>query len=433
MSNDDLRKLVREDRIHRSVFLDPEIFDLEMKRIFGRVWVYVGHESQVPNAGDYYCTTIGRQPIVMSRHSDGEVYVVHNRCAHRGARVITERSGNAEYFHCMYHGWTYRNDGSLAGCPMRSQEERDGFDFGRMRMEPVARRQTYHGLVFASLTQEGPGLIEYLGEDVRADIDEFVEAAPEGRLEVNAGCHRYEYRGNWKHQVENMVDAYHTIPTHLSSTDSEGVQFKRRSGDEAVGVTGFDPDDQSFVRDLLVWTYPRAHSKTTTMFSEAQAGGTWEDYRTILAAKHGAERADELLEQKLHNLTIYPSFDLLVVQSAIRVVIPISMNRTEVQIWPVRLKGIPEPVFREQIEYVNRTHAAASFVQTDDIEAFRRVQDGLASEGEEWCLATRGMKRERLGNQGARYGDNANDLGLRHQHDVWLSLITGDADGRAGT
>ena len=307
-ATDYIRKLVSEDRIHRSVYLDPEIFELEMKRIFGRVWIYVGHESQVPNTGDFYCTTIGLQPVVMSRHGDGNVHVVHNRCAHRGAKVLTERSGHREYFHCMYHGWTYRNDGSLAGCPLRSQEEQDGFDFSRLRMEPVARLQSYHGLVFASLAREGPDLIEYLGEEVRTEIDEFVEAAPDGCLEVNAGCHRYEYRGNWKHQVENMVDAYHTIPTHLSSSDPQGVQFRRRSGDNAVGVTGFDPEEQSFVRDLLVWTYPRAHSKTTTMFSDAQAGGIWEDYRRILTARRGAERAEELLEQKLHNLTIYPQF-----------------------------------------------------------------------------------------------------------------------------
>ena len=95
-SSEDLNRLIEETRVHRSVYLDPEIFDLEMERVFTRAWVYVGHESQVKKPGDYFCTWIGRQPVILSRHTDGQIYVLFNRCAHRGARVLNEEKGNAK-------------------------------------------------------------------------------------------------------------------------------------------------------------------------------------------------------------------------------------------------------------------------------------------------------------------------------------------------
>src|SRR5258708_34086860 len=79
-----LRKAVEPDRVHRSVYSDPAIFELEMERIFNNVWTYVGHESQVPTVGDYWAVQIGRQPMIMVRHSDRSVRWLYNRSPHRG-------------------------------------------------------------------------------------------------------------------------------------------------------------------------------------------------------------------------------------------------------------------------------------------------------------------------------------------------------------
>ena len=106
-------RLVGRDRVHRSIYTDPAIFDLEMRMIFGQAWVYVGHESQVPDPGDFITTTIGRQPIVLARHTDGKIYVIYNSCGHRGAIVCNEDAGNAELFRCCYHGWTFKTNGDL--------------------------------------------------------------------------------------------------------------------------------------------------------------------------------------------------------------------------------------------------------------------------------------------------------------------------------
>lgn len=426
-SPSELRALVEEQRMHRKVFVDPDIFRLEMERIFHRSWVYVGHVSQVPNHGDYVCTRIGLQPVVMVRHNDDKVRVLFNRCAHRGAKVVNEECGNARRFKCMYHGWMYRTDGTLAGMPMQAEEAADGFDFTNpdLGMKPVAQYDQIHGFVFANLTPGGPSLLDYIGE-ARHAFDEFVAAAPDNEVALVGGCHRYEYKGNWKHQLENLTDTYHVVATHASTVDSEGKQFKRRSGEEGAEARFYDDKKRPVILDIGVSVYPNGHSSTESMFPEAQVGGIWEEYRRVLAEKRGAERANDLLKQKIHNLTIFPTFDLLAVQNAIRVIYPIAVDRTEVRIYPVKMLGAPEAIFREQVQYVNLTHSASSFVQTDDLEAFERVQNGLGAEAQDWVLATRGSKRERMDNRGVGHGNKTTEIGLRNMHRHWLDMMAAE-------
>ena len=108
MSNIDaeLASLIAPGRVHRRVYTDPRIFELEMERIFGAAWLYVGHESQIKDPGDYFATRMGRKPVVLVRDAEGTVRVIHNQCAHRGALVVATDQGNAGEFTCCYHGWT---------------------------------------------------------------------------------------------------------------------------------------------------------------------------------------------------------------------------------------------------------------------------------------------------------------------------------------
>ena len=108
----DVGKLVEPDRVHRSIYTDPTIFQLEMERIFEHTWIYVGHDSQVPDPGDYYATVIGRQPVIMVRHTDNKVKVLYNRCAHKGAMLVGDTCGNVQQFSCGYHGWCYDTMGA---------------------------------------------------------------------------------------------------------------------------------------------------------------------------------------------------------------------------------------------------------------------------------------------------------------------------------
>ncbi|HZP26126.1 MAG TPA: Rieske 2Fe-2S domain-containing protein, partial [Dehalococcoidia bacterium] len=102
----DVDELVQEGRVNSRVYGDPEIFDLEMEKIFHRGWVYVAHETELPDGGDYKLTYIGKHPVIVARSSDdNQIRVFFNRCRHRGATVCQLEYGNSNYFRCAYHGW----------------------------------------------------------------------------------------------------------------------------------------------------------------------------------------------------------------------------------------------------------------------------------------------------------------------------------------
>jgi len=127
-SNEQLSALVRGDSVHKSVYTDPEIFRLEMERIYGRAWIYIGHDSQVPNPGDYHTTLLGGQDVIMVRGSDKKVYVLYNRCPHKGAKVVADGCGNAgKFFRCPYHAWTFKLDGQHLAAPMKNGLENTCF------------------------------------------------------------------------------------------------------------------------------------------------------------------------------------------------------------------------------------------------------------------------------------------------------------------
>ena len=118
MTGEQIRRLVRPGRVHRRVYTDPEIFELELDRIFGRAWIYVGHESQIKNPGDFVATRIGRRPLLLVRDAEGTIRLLHNQCAHRGSMVVASEQGHTSEFRCCYHGWTYHLDGRLKAAPL---------------------------------------------------------------------------------------------------------------------------------------------------------------------------------------------------------------------------------------------------------------------------------------------------------------------------
>src|SRR5512144_339438 len=168
----DLAKCVEPDRVRREVYTDPGIFEEEMARIHETVWIYCGHESQVPKAGDYATVQIGRQPMIMVRGANGKVNVLYNRCPHRGNMICGDRSGNTgEFFRCSYHAWTFHHDGRLRTIPMMESGyagTRLNKDSPELCVKRAARVESYRGFVFASLAADGPTLKEFLGPSIVA-------------------------------------------------------------------------------------------------------------------------------------------------------------------------------------------------------------------------------------------------------------------------
>ncbi len=428
-ANLDFGSLVQADRVHRSVYTDPAVFDEEMARIFGFVWLYVGHESQVPRAGDYVTAWMGREPVILIRHQDGLLHVLSNRCPHRGAMIVTEERGSSgELLRCPYHGWTFRTNGELLLAPMRDAYagRYDLSDRACFGMRRVTRVATHRGFVFASLAPEGaplPDLLTYLGATA-ACIDLIVDRSPEGEVDVSGGVHRYRVRANWKQQLENVNDAYHANFAHACSTDDRNRQFKRRYGD-STGPYMDDAERQSKWDSMTVTALDWGSSYIGAMpFNHKdRAGPLVEAHRAALRERHPPERVEAIMEERFHNATVYPSVVFQLASSHVRVLRPVAADCTEIRVYPIRLKGAPEEINRQLVRYLNITHAAASLIQTDDVEMFRRVQAGLASEGLDWVWFNRYMGDESEHNGVRRSRAGTSELGMRNQYRSWLRYM----------
>ena len=238
----DLTKYVEPDRVRREVYVDPEIFELEMQRIHERVWIYCGHESQVPKSGDSYPLQIGRQPMLMVRGSDGKISVLYNRCPHRGNMMCGDRHGNTgEFFRCSYHSWTFHHDGRLRKIPMMESGyagTRYGPDNPDCSMKRAARVESYRGFVFASLAKEGPSLKEFLGES-RVAFDDMCDRAPEGEVEIVPN----DVRGVAVHTAARILSLAQPGEILVSGTTHEllagsGLPFEDRGSHELKGLSG---------------------------------------------------------------------------------------------------------------------------------------------------------------------------------------------------
>lgn len=204
-------------RVPKRFYVDSDVYDAEIDRLFSRTWLFVGHESQIPNSGDFVRGVLGTDDVIVTRDREGEVRVLLNSCRHRGMRVCAVEEGNANFFRCPYHGWTYNADGRLVGVPQRKTsyfDELDVSEFGLVQ----ARAETYHGLIFATWWHDGPSLVDDLGP-MQPYLDIVFNRIP-GGVEVLEGVHKYMVPANWKILSENSAgDMYHLPSTHASAVD----------------------------------------------------------------------------------------------------------------------------------------------------------------------------------------------------------------------
>jgi benzoate/toluate 1,2-dioxygenase alpha subunit len=420
-TDDQLHALVQPDRVHRYAYVDPGVFELEMERVFGQAWIFVGHESQVAQPNDFLATTLGSAPVLLTRDEDNQLHVIFNRCAHRGVEVCSAASGNARLFRCPYHGWTYRSSGTLAAIPQRKSYPPDiDFDDPQWSMRRVPRVDSYRGFVFASLSAEGPDLATYLN-GIKHSLDDLVDRAPDGTVSFRGGVSRYTVRANWKMQIDNGVDLHHASYAHASTLDEDGRQFSRHGGGprllegkrraidwEAFGVVGFD-FGHGYQGRPPVETLP--------------SGPVYEAYVASLEAKHGKAQTEAILKYDRFNSVIYPSLTFQAFGQHIRVVRPIAVDRTEVSIYPVWLDGAPEKMNRDAIRSIAATHSAASLIQTDDVEIFERAQRGLSTGTNEWVMFAGHMGTEEPWKEGGWRGLGTSEFVSRIQYKHWLAYM----------
>lgn len=215
MSEHKLLVRTQEGLVSRKIFFDADIYKEELAKVFGKCWLFLGHESQVPKEGDYFTNYMGEDPVIVCRGSDRRIRVFLNSCRHRGMKVCRADKGNSTEFQCSFHGWTYANTGDLLGVPFYRDAYHSALDKSQWGLRQIDRVQTYGGLIFACWDASAPSLEEYLG-DLRWYLDVVLERHL-GGLEFLPGQQRYKLTANWKIAGENFAgDSYHLHHSHVT-------------------------------------------------------------------------------------------------------------------------------------------------------------------------------------------------------------------------
>ena len=429
----DLTKCVEPDRVRREVYTDPQIFELEMQRIHERVWIYCGHESQIPKVGDYYTLQIGRQPMLMVRGSDGKISVLYNRCPHRGNMMCGDRHGNTgEFFRCSYHAWTFKHDGKLRSIPMDSAYAgtRFGKDNPDCSMKRAARVENYRGFVFASLSSEGVSLKEFLGEAIVA-FDDMCDRAPEGEVEVVPNCFRVIQHSNWKIFLENQLDALHPSVVHQSTgrsahdiektiakqTGSAPLSYHMLSAFATVTIDKWD--------NFQTLNYPGGHSVLTGYMGLRPQDPDTVAYDQIMKKKYGQKRFEEIVGVNIHHVIVYPGLSVQSPLQQLRAVRPLGVDRTLTEIWHFRLKGAPEAIYRRSLAYYNLVNSPATLINADDLENFWKCHQGLAANAGDWVTFGRHFGRDIEKDGHVESGPNmgTSEAPMRGQMKAWAEYM----------
>ena len=225
---------VRRGMVPAHIYNDQGLFALEKERLFGQAWMFVGHESEVPQAGDYVVRRALDDSFIVSRDDHGGLHAMFNMCLHRGMQVCRAEMGNATHFRCPYHGWSYRNDGRIVGLPFHKEAfgGEEGFARKGQTLLPAPALETYNGLIFISLDADAPPLREFIG-DFAFYLDYYSKQSASG-IELR-GPQRWRIKANWKIGAENFAgDMYHTPQTHTSVVEiglfREPKAEKRKDG-----------------------------------------------------------------------------------------------------------------------------------------------------------------------------------------------------------
>jgi phenylpropionate dioxygenase-like ring-hydroxylating dioxygenase large terminal subunit len=414
-------ELVKADRVHSRVYTDVAVFEEEIERIFHRGWVFVGHESEIPEPGDYRTRDIGRQPVIFTRGHDGKIRVLMNRCTHRGSVVCPYEGGNAGFFTCAYHSWSFRNSGELVSVPYDERYNSD-FEKHELSLRPAPRMGRYREFVFASLTADGDSFDDHLTSGARRELDLFTDIAPGGRVTVNAGTHKYAYDGNWKLQVENNLDAYHFNFVHRSFWQTQAKRSGARLDKLGTGTS------VSRIRDLgkghVAWDYRPMNETLGRMAvsGDERLVPVQREYYASLIAAYGPEKTRQLATAAPAHAFIFPN--LALIGSQIRVVRPQLVDRTEVYVYPSLLVGASDAVNERRIRAHEAFYGPAGGGATDDFEIFARVQKGLQASVDPWVLHNRGFGREEIDADGHPSSQITDELGSRSVFKRWRDLMS---------
>jgi benzoate/toluate 1,2-dioxygenase alpha subunit len=370
-------------RVSRDIFTDPQIFELEMQHIFEGNWIYLAHESQIPNRNDYFTTCIGRQPIFLARNKDDEINAFINACSHRGSMICRHKRGTKATFTCPFHGWTFSNSGRLlkvkdpdgAGYPEQFHVE------GSHDLKKIARFEAYRGFLFGSLNPDVKPLAEHLGEATKM-IDLMVDQAPDG-LEVLRGSSSYIYDGNWKLQAENGADGYHVSSLHWNYIATTSRRKAESDDIRAMDLSKIAKQKGGY------YSFENGHLMVWSQIADPTSRPAYAQFDK-LTATYGRAKAQWMVGN-LRTLCLYPNVYLMdQMSSQLRVFRPLAVDKTEVTIYCIAPKNEPAEQRARRIRQYEDFFNASGMATPDDLEEFRACQQAYMAKAMRWNDLSRG-------------------------------------------
>jgi anthranilate 1,2-dioxygenase large subunit len=346
-----------ENHVPRQIYTDEAIYHEEMERVFaGPAWVLVAHDAEIPEPGDFKTTFIGQIPVIVVRNMEGQVNVLVNTCAHRGAQVMERPCGNLgkeRLLTCIYHHWNYDLNGELRGATL---PEDFPVDFTKDKYGLAkARVASTSGAIFATFSDETPPLDEYLGE-----MKDLIATAIGSRPLRLLGQNKAIYECNWKLFGENMYDGYHAVILH------KAIKLMKA---KLAGGTTYAPNYENYGH--VCHEYRSMPPEGDVVFRD------WSMVET--------RTRDELIH---HVMNIFP---VGVVQNqqdtlALRYIIPRGVDKTELQFTYFAVEGESDELVDHRVAQASNLWGPTGFVSMEDATVLGRVQDGAAGRGDSVIL-----------------------------------------------
>ena len=391
-------------RVHRSAMTSSEIFEAERERIFGRCWLYVGHETEVEKVGEFRRRNVAGRPLLLIRGSDNKVRVLYNTCTHRGAMVCQEDEGQASAFNCIYHAWRFNSKGELVGVP-DEKGYGDGFRKSELALKSPPRVEQYRGMYFVNYDANAETLDSYLAS-IRELIDLSLDSGEVlGGWRILHGTAKYSLRANWKILVENSYDGYHLPSVHQTYIDyllwrqrNKGVENPSPTGSDAANAATLQRTRSFAARNGHGGMIHRAQGRAIANPSPLWNEDTTKEVLRIKAqivARFGETRGRQMAEVSRH-ICIFPNLIFQDSQTGFRFrqIWPIQPDLIDVLQWDLVPRDERDDLRASRMEYSLAFLGPGGLATPDDAEALEACQRGFGAREVEWSDISRGMQRE---------------------------------------
>ncbi|GGD47867.1 aromatic ring-hydroxylating oxygenase subunit alpha [Croceicoccus pelagius] len=414
-SGADYRELIREDRIHGSLYTSEAIFKDEMERIFRQGWVYVGHESEIPKRGDFVRRQIAGDQVIVVRAQDDKINVFLNRCAHRGNLLCSDNSGSARAIVCKYHGWAYDLEGNLIDVPYPAGMTCDKQKLG---LNALPRVDSYRGFYFASFNEQVIPLDQHLGKATDL-IDRACEMSPTGKLRLDGGWVQHRFKSNWKMLPENDVDGYHVNFVHPSFAQAI------RSNYDAAAFK----NEEDLVSEARYWgnghteiDFSKAYTKPLEWFGCDES--RFPVYVAKMREAYGVDDGNRKLTAGPPHACIFPN--LFLGEGNVGMFEPISADECIHWHTPLLLEDVEQGVNDRLKRQSEGALGPAAFLLADDAVIAERTQQALGESGG-WLDLSRGIEREHE-EDGVMIGHLTDEVTNRGFWHHYRRIMTGDAE-----